>query len=155
MDRMAHKKAFFDRLDQLDLLSDEDGNQGSEDFGRVVARSRKKKEHEIDSFVTSSHTLTSASNPKPSVSTSLAPTSSPPNLQSSVRASAANSRHGRSDSASSGDRVAAVIRSNSDGSTLDKTKTNMPSTAGKRKRTFPARVIPEHKQLFKGLHFCK
>lgn len=152
MDR--HKKAFFDRLDELDLLSDEAENQETEDFGRVLARSRKK-ERENDSFVTSSQTLTSDLKPKPSVSTNLIPPSPPPSLQSSVRTSA-SSGHERSDSASSGDRGAPAVRGpQADGPVLEKLKVKMPPTAGKRKRTYPVKVIPEHQQIFKGLHFCK
>ncbi|PLB43899.1 hypothetical protein P170DRAFT_418330 [Aspergillus steynii IBT 23096] len=84
---------------------------------------------------------------------SLARTSSLSGLQSSVQASAVSSRH-RSDSASSGDRVApAVTRPNIDGPVPDKTKVSMTSTTSKRKRAHLPKVIPEHQQIFKGLNF--
>ena len=147
---MADKRAFFELLDELDRCSDEAEDKET-DFDRVLARSRKRNEPEINPFVASSHTLTSALNTKSPVPTTLLS-----GLQCSVQASAVSSRHGRSDSASSGDRVApAVTRSHMDGPAPEKSKVSMTSATSKRKRAHLPKVIPENQQIFKGLNFCE
>ncbi|KAK1150184.1 hypothetical protein N8T08_000086 [Aspergillus melleus] len=155
MNKMADKRAFFQRLDQLDCISDELEDQEVENFARVLARSRPGNVTELDSFV-ASHTLTSAVNPMSTVPapTSLTHTRTLLDLQSSAQESVVSSRHGRSDSASSGDREAPAAKtSDADRPTMEKIKASMSSSTGKRKRKYSPIVIPEQQQIFKGLSF--
>ncbi|KAH8425888.1 DNA-directed DNA polymerase IV [Aspergillus melleus] len=155
MNKMADKRAFFQRLDQLDCLSDELEDQEAEDFARVLARSRPGNETELVSFV-ASHTLTSAVNSKSTAPapTSLTRTRSLLGLQPSAQESVVSPRHGRSDSASSGDREAPAAKtSDVDRPTMEKTKASMSSSIGKRKRKYSPIVVPEQQQIFKGLSF--
>lgn len=157
---MEDKRAFFEALDNLDCLSDEPEDQETEKLARAIARSRKGKEPELESSVASSYTLTSTLNPQTSApaSTTLPRTRSSTGSQSPVQENVVSSSHRRSDSASSDNRGAPAAReSSTDRPETEQTKVSMPPSKGnKRKRqALPAIVVPEHRQIFRGLNFCK
>lgn len=139
----SDKERFFTELELLDCLSDDTTD---DEFSRVIALSRPSSKHEegpcLEEGSESHHDET------------LFPKSPALVRRSTTPSVLRSSSPGRRLDGSVVENVQSFVvkRSNTTGSSKENTRT---MAAGKRKRAYPARTVPEHLQVFKGLGFCK
>lgn len=142
----SDKDRFFTELELLDCLSDD---SVEDEFTRVIALSRASSKGEGSSCLEEGSKSHHDEVLLPKSPALVRRSTTPSVLRSSSPGRSLDGGVGvRSENVQS----FVVKRSNTTGSSMDNTKT---MAAGKRKRAYSTRTVPEHLRIFKGLGFCK
>lgn len=135
----TNKEAFFKELEKLDELTDD---ETGDDFSRLITSSKKSAAEDTDS--TASFVPTSSSS---SAGLNLSHTNTVP--ESSSRSETSS----KTDEMVSATERPLPLKSAKTTGAPEKSKPEGPPC--KRRRTYAARTVPEHQQVFKGLVFCQ